>query len=120
MHYINNIGKIDLPLELRKGVSPSVKYHTMKRQKNILKMLMVALLVSGVVACQRGSSGMNNTANDNQAASDSTSRGGNTKLELAPNQIRATERGGSIKQEAIKIDTAKQQAVPATRFSSEP
>ena len=63
---------------------------------------------------------MNNAANDNAAATDSTSRGGNNTLELAPNQIRATERGGSIKQEAIKIDTANQQAVPATRFSSEP
>ncbi|MEC7158903.1 MAG: hypothetical protein VXW24_01280 [Bacteroidota bacterium] len=63
---------------------------------------------------------MNSTANDNEAAIDSTSRGGNSKLELAPNQIRATQRGGSIKQEAIKIDTANQQAIPATRFSSEP
>ena len=63
---------------------------------------------------------MNSTANDNETAIDSTSRGGNRKLELAPNQIRATERGGSIKQEAIKIDTANQQSVPATRFSSKP
>ena len=63
---------------------------------------------------------MNNTANDNEAAIDSTSRGGNSKLELAPNQIRATQRGGSIEQEAIKIDTANQQAIPATRFSSKP
>tara|TARA_B100000925_G_scaffold267824_1_gene228571 strand:+ start:688 stop:966 length:279 start_codon:yes stop_codon:yes gene_type:complete len=92
----------------------------MKRQKNILKMFMVALLTSGVIACQRGNSSMNNTANDNEAAIDSTSRGGNSKLELAPNQIRAAERGASIKQEAIKIDTANQQAIPATRFSSEP
>ena len=84
-------------------------------------MLMVALLVSGVIACQRGNSSMNNTANDNEAAIDSTSRGGNSKLELAPNQIRATQRGGSIiEQEAIKIDTANQQAIPATRFSSKP
>ena len=83
-------------------------------------MFMVALLVSGVIACQRGSSSMKNTANDNEAAIDSTSRGGNSELELAPNQIRATQRGGSIKQEAIKIDTANQQAIPATRFSSEP
>ena len=83
-------------------------------------MLMVTLLVSGVIACQRGSSSMNSTANNNEAAIDSTSRGGSSKLELAPNQIRATERGGAIKQEAIKIDTANQQAVPATRFSSEP
>tara|TARA_B100000900_G_C20446857_1_gene661446 strand:+ start:674 stop:919 length:246 start_codon:yes stop_codon:yes gene_type:complete len=81
---------------------------------------MVALLVSGLLACQRGSSSMNSTANDNEAAIDSTSRGGNTKLELAPNQIRAAERGASIKQEAIKIDTANQQSVPATRFSSKP
>ena len=83
-------------------------------------MVMVALLVSGVIACQRSSSSMNSTANDNEAAIDSTSRGGNSKLELAPNQIRAAERGASIKQEAIKIDTANQQAIPATRFSSEP
>ncbi len=83
-------------------------------------MFMVALLVSGLLACQRGSSSMNSTANDNEAAIDSTSRGGNTKLELAPNQIRAAERGASIKQEAIKIDTANQQSVPATRFSSKP
>ena len=81
-------------------------------------MFMVALLVSGFIACQRGNSSMNSTANDNEAAIDSTSRGGNTKLELAPNQIRAAERGASIKQEAIKIDTANQQSVPATRFSS--
>ena len=83
-------------------------------------MFMVSLLVSGFIACQRGSSSMNSTANDNEAAIDSTSRGGNTKLELAPNQIRAAERGASIKQEAIKIDTAKKQSVPATRFSSKP
>ena len=83
-------------------------------------MFMVALLVSGLLACQRGSSSMNSTANDNEAAIDSTSRGGNTKLELAPNQIRAAERGASIKKEAIKIDTANQQSVPATRFSSKP
>ena len=83
-------------------------------------MLMIALLVSGVIACQRGSSSMNSTAIDNETAIDSTSRGGNSKLELAPNQIRATERGGSIKQEAIKIDTANQQSVPASRFSSKP
>ena len=83
-------------------------------------MLMIALIVSGIIACQRGSSSINSTANDNEAAIDSTSRGGNSKLELAPNQVKAAERGASIKQEAIKIDRANQQAVPATRFSSEP
>ena len=61
------------------------------------------------------------TATDgSESSSDTTSRGGNTKLELAPNQVKAAERGASIKQEAIKIDTANQQAIPATRFSSEP
>lgn len=63
---------------------------------------------------------MNSAANDNEAAIDSTSRGGNNTLELAPNQVKAAERGALIKQEAIKIDTANQQAVPATRFRSEP
>ena len=83
-------------------------------------MLMIALIVSGIIACQRGSSSINSTTNYNEAAIDSTSRGGNSKLELAPNQVKAAERGASIKQEAIKIDTVNQQAVPATRFSSEP
>ena len=92
----------------------------MKRQLNIFKVAILTLLVSGLIACQRNSSGINGIADGNDSSSDSTSRGGNSKIELAPNQIRATERGGSIKQEAIKIDTAKQQSVPATRFSSKP
>ncbi|MGB1051354.1 MAG: hypothetical protein ACPGYR_04790 [Chitinophagales bacterium] len=92
----------------------------MKRQKNILKMVMVTLLVSGVIACQRSASSMSNTANDNESSSDSTSIGGNSKLELSPAQTKAAERGAAIKQEAIKIDTANQQSVPASRFSSKP
>ena len=83
-------------------------------------MLVWALLVSGFIACQRSSSSMANATDGSESSSDTTSRGGNTKLELSPNQIKAAERGGSLKQEAIKIDTANQQSVPATRFSSKP
>lgn len=97
------------------------KHHIMNKQVNIFKVVMLSLLVSGLIACQRNSSSMNGAASDtNQTSADSTVRGSDTKLELAPNQIRATERGGSLKQEAIKIDTANQQSVPATRFSSKP
>lgn len=92
----------------------------MKMQKNMFKMLILALLVSGFIACQRSASSANSEATGDESSIDTTRRGGNTNLELAPNQIKAMERGASIKQEAIKIDTAKQQAVPATRFSSEP
>ena len=63
---------------------------------------------------------MTTAIDGSESSSDTTSRGGNTKLELAPNQVKAAERGASIKQEAIKIDTAKKQSVPATRFSSKP
>ena len=84
-------------------------------------MVMVTLLVSGVIACQRSASSMSNTANDNEAAVTRHQSWWKQQTRAFSAQSDKSNATWWIhQQEAIKIDTANQQSIPASRFSSKP